>query len=238
MKVLIFVAAVLGAASMCTAITQDQVDQLMDLNFMFDILHKNYDHEINKAWTQQKHNMKVLNAQFLSRYGFNIDEMKTKEGEVLEAIEQRGEETGNPDSECIQSIRYGLTNAVGYANMNYAATVEEILFYFNQTNDSFFYPNVEIFHFQSNSFQWEILNALLEINPVADMSGLIRRLMADYYIILEMFEEAVNTLASDIREYDREFNRIRGSIFPTFQNVRDYFFFTCNSLKDSLSRCE
>lgn len=66
----------------------------MNLNFMFDILHKNYDHEINKAWVRQKHNMKVLNAQFLSRYGFNIDEMKTKEAEVLEAIEQRGQEIG------------------------------------------------------------------------------------------------------------------------------------------------
>jgi len=76
--------------------------------------------------------------------------------------------------------------------MNYAATVQEILFYFNQTNNVFFYPNVEVFHFQSNSFQWEILNALLEINPVADMDGLIRRLMADYYIILDMFEEAVS----------------------------------------------
>ena len=62
---------------------------------MFDILHKNYDHEINRAWNIQKHNMKVLNAQFLSRYGFNIDEMKTKEAEVLEAIDQRGEEIGN-----------------------------------------------------------------------------------------------------------------------------------------------
>lgn len=61
---------------------------------MFDVLHKNYDHEINKAWVKQKHNMNVLNAQFLSRYGFNIDEMKTKEAEVLEAIEQRGVEIG------------------------------------------------------------------------------------------------------------------------------------------------
>lgn len=78
--------------------------------------------------------------------------------------------------------------------MNYAATVEEIMYYFNQTNDSFFYPNVEVFHFQSNSFQWEILSALLEINPVADMDGLIRRLMADYYIILTMFEDAVSKL--------------------------------------------
>ncbi|XP_070507554.1 uncharacterized protein [Chironomus tepperi] len=238
MKGLIFLSAVFGAVLMCTAIRQDQIDQLMDLNFMFDVLHKNYDHEINKAWMQQKHNMKVLNAQFLSRYGFNIEEMKDKEATVLEAIEQRAQEIGDPNNECINTVRYGLTNAVGYANMNYAATVQEILYYFNQTNDVFFYPNVEVFHFQSNSFQWEILNALLEINPVADMDGLIRRLMADYYIILEMFQEAVNTLASDIREYDREFNRIRGSIFPTFQNVRDYFFFTCESLKDTLTRCE
>lgn len=61
---------------------------------MFDVLHKNYDHEINRAWTQQKHNMRVLNAQFLSRYGFTVDEMKVQEAAVLEAIVQRGEELG------------------------------------------------------------------------------------------------------------------------------------------------
>lgn len=89
------------------------------------------------------------------------------------------------------NLRQGLANAVDYANMNLAGEVQEIFFYFNQTNDSIFYPQVEIFHFQSNSFQWEILNALSSFNPVDDMSGLISRLLLDYYAILGLFENAI-----------------------------------------------
>jgi hypothetical protein len=61
---------------------------------LFDVIHKNYDNQINIKWNVQKHNMKVLNAQFLSRYGFTIEEVKDKEAEVLAAIDARGVEIG------------------------------------------------------------------------------------------------------------------------------------------------
>lgn len=71
-----------------------------------------------------------------------------------------------------------------------SATIQEIFVFFNETNDAFFYPNVEVYHFQSNSFQWLILSVLIDINPVTDMDGLIRKIAGDYYIMLEMYEEA------------------------------------------------
>lgn len=61
---------------------------------MFDSIHKNYDEQIRASWFRQKHNMNVYNAQFLSRYGFIVDQIKRREVEVLEAIERRGEEIG------------------------------------------------------------------------------------------------------------------------------------------------
>jgi hypothetical protein len=61
---------------------------------MFDVLHKNYDNQINIKWNVQKHNMKVLNAQFLSSYGFSVQGMKDKEAEVYAEIEARETEIG------------------------------------------------------------------------------------------------------------------------------------------------
>lgn len=180
---------------------------------MFDVIHKNYDNQINLAWNTQKHNMKVLNAQFLSRYGFTIEEVKDKEAEVLAAIEAHGQEIGkffssilmikfliskflflvlgNPNAECLNTTRLGLSNAVAYAGMNYMATVSEILFYFDDISSSFFYPLVEVLHFQSNSFQWEVLNVLQNINPVTDMDNLITRLREDYYVLILLYENAI-----------------------------------------------
>jgi hypothetical protein len=73
----------------CAAITEEEVTRLLELNFAFDVLHKNYDNQINRAWNTQKHNMRVVNAQFLSRYGFTVQEVKDRENEILLAIEQR-----------------------------------------------------------------------------------------------------------------------------------------------------
>jgi hypothetical protein len=67
---------------------------MLEMNALFDQLHKDYDTRIQSQWTIQKHNMNVYNAQFLSRYSFVVDQVKTREMEVLEAIQQRGQEIG------------------------------------------------------------------------------------------------------------------------------------------------
>ena len=66
----------------------------MELNSAFDLLHKNFDNIINVNWIQQKRNLDIYNAQFLSRYGFVVQEMKDREQIVLEAIELQGWDIG------------------------------------------------------------------------------------------------------------------------------------------------
>lgn len=61
---------------------------------MFEGIHQKYDFQIRTSWLRQKHNMNVYNAQFLSRFGFVVDQVKQREFEVLEAIQRRGEEIG------------------------------------------------------------------------------------------------------------------------------------------------
>lgn len=61
---------------------------------MFDLMHKNYENQINRSWMLQKRNLDIYNAQFLSRYGFVVQQVKDREFEVLEAIEARAQEIG------------------------------------------------------------------------------------------------------------------------------------------------
>lgn len=77
-----------------SSLNQTQVDRMLEMNSLFDELHKNYDIQIQSQWRIQKHNMNVYNAQFLSRYGFVVDQVKTREAEILEAIQLRGQEIG------------------------------------------------------------------------------------------------------------------------------------------------
>ncbi|KAG5671223.1 hypothetical protein PVAND_001432 [Polypedilum vanderplanki] len=227
----------LSVVTICTAITQNQILQLLELNSMFDVLHKNYDNQINLKWFTQKHNMKVINAQFLSRYGFSVQEVKDKEAEVLEAIEARGVEINNPNSECLNTTRSALANAIEYANMNFAGTVGEILYYFDEISSEFFYPVVEVLHMQSNEIQWEVLHALQHVNPVSDMDRLIQRLRDDYYVIVWLYENAIENMNVEIQRVQQNYNRVRSSIFPTFRNVAAYFNFNANMLIDTLPGC-
>lgn len=74
--------------------TEEQANRLLELNSMFDGLHRNYEDQINRSWFQQKRNLDVYNAQFLSRYGFVVQQVKDREDVVLAAVEARGQEIG------------------------------------------------------------------------------------------------------------------------------------------------
>lgn len=78
-----------------SSLTQNQANRMLELNSMFDSIHKKYDYQIRDSWFRQKHNLNVYNAQFLSRYGFIVDQVKEREYEVLDAIQKRGQEIGN-----------------------------------------------------------------------------------------------------------------------------------------------
>lgn len=61
---------------------------------MFDLMHKNYENQIQISWRSQKRNLDIYNAQFLSRYGFVVQRVKDREVEVLEAVDARAQEIG------------------------------------------------------------------------------------------------------------------------------------------------
>ena len=123
-----------------SSLTQNQANRMLELNSMFDSIHKKYDYQIRDSWFRQKHNMDVYNAQFLSRYGFVVDQVKQREYEVLDAIQKRGQEigeffmcnkknisikfiwfAGNQNSECLEGVRFSLTSAIDYAGLNFKA---------------------------------------------------------------------------------------------------------------------
>jgi hypothetical protein len=165
----------------------------------------------------------------------------------------------NTDSECLNTIRFSLENAAGYAGMNYMITAGEIVYYFNEISERDFYPLVQVLHYQSNSIQWSIVNALRSINPVTNMSQLIERLETDYATSVLMYELAISestikltnefiinsndfilflaNLQDELNLALREFNTVKSSIFPTFNSVKSYFLFTANYLADALNAC-
>lgn len=61
---------------------------------------------------------------------------------------------------------------------------------FNRISRSFFYPLIEVLHYQSNQIQWEVLNVLGRYNPVTQMSQFINRLEEDVYILGLLLEIA------------------------------------------------
>lgn len=91
-----------------SSLTQNQANRMLELNSNFDSIHKKYDYQIRDSWFRQKHNLNVYNAQFLSRYGFIVDQVKEREYEVLDAIQKRGQEIGNFSCEIRRNFELNL----------------------------------------------------------------------------------------------------------------------------------
>lgn len=124
---------------------------------------------------------------------------------------------GNPNAECLESARFSLTSVIDYAGLNFKSIHTVIFFFiylisykinlflqdiidnFNRISRGYFYPLIEILHYQSNQIQWEVLNVLGSFNPVTQMPQFINRLEDDYFIMVILYEMAIG-------EFKQKFN--------------------------------
>lgn len=179
----------------------------------------------------------MINAQLFSRLGFVNDEIKFKEQEVLRAIQARGQQINNPESECIAEAVSELENAIEYAGSNINGVIGETMFYLNEVEKDYFYPLIHVLQLESNTMQWSVLSELQRNNPVTSAAALIERLEGDYEVLLILYDISVRNIEREMSAMDDHMNDIKASMFPQLNGVRDYFTFTANVIRDSLPLC-
>lgn len=223
--------------SQSTALDEEEIFRMSELNSLFDTLHKNFDFRINKALRNQTSYLRIINAQLFSRVGFVKDEIKFKEMEVLRAIQRRGQEIGNQEAECIVEARMGIENSVEYAGYNINGINGETMFFVNQVENDYFYPLIHVLQFQSNLMQSTIISEIHRYNPVTQASRSIERLESDYEVLLVLYDISIRNIEREMSAMDDHMNDIKASMFPQLNSVRDYFNFTANIIRDNLPLC-
>ncbi|KAG5671222.1 hypothetical protein PVAND_001431 [Polypedilum vanderplanki] len=212
--------------SMSSSLNENQILQLLELNSMFDVLHKNYDNQINLKWNIQKHNMKVINAQFLSIYGFAVQEVQDMHDKYLREVEEVMNELGdlNPAQEQCFNRTVAMYNLFatqfGIMNANAVWTIKKS---FEEISARIFYPLIEKLHQESNSFQWKVLSALNDLNPISEIHDLLENLHKKYDEIILLYENAIENLQNEIQLTQMEFNQVRKNAYQVFEFNKNFY---------------
>lgn len=220
------------------ALNETAVFSITEFNSMFDVIHQNFDFRVNNAIAQQSENLKILNAQLLSRFGFVADEIREVERRVSESIVARGVNITAPDSECIQDALLSLENALDYAGYSLNGVLGEAIWSVNEIERTYFYPLMNILLFESNTYQWSVFAELHRFNPVTNIDSLLGRFEDDYEVAVFLYQFSIEQIASEFVSIERKMNEVKESMFPQMNGVRDYFTFTANFIEGDLPLCE
>lgn len=224
--------------SQTLALNETSVFRISELNSMFDVIHQNFDFRVNNAIRQQSENLKILNAQLLSRFGFVVDEIREVERRVSEAIVSRGLNISAPEAECIVDSALSLENALDYAGYSLNGVLGEAIWSVNEIEQTYFYPLMNILLFESNTYQWSVFAEMHRFNPVTNVESLVHRLEQDYEVALFLYQFSIEQIASEFVQIQRKMNEVKEFMFPQMNGVRDYFTFTANFIEGDLSLCE
>lgn len=205
---------------------------------MYDVLHRNFDFRINGGIRSQSLNVKIINAQLISRIGFVADEMKAVQNQTRAAIDNRAIQIENPDALCIADARASMQSAEYYVGYSVNGLVGEVMFYINQIEQYYFYPLIQVLQLESNIIQWTLLSEMHRYNPVTDIGRLITRLEDDYFVLLTLYEISVNNIIREMNQIENHVNtEVKQSMFPQLDAIRDYFAFSNQIIMNALTVC-
>lgn len=200
-------------------------------------MHQNFDLRTNIAIATQSSNLRMLNAQLISRLGFVSNEIVARRQEVLEMITARGEDIGDLEAICIlESIEY-LSNAADYASESINILMSEVMFYINDVELHYFYPLMRILQWESNIIQWSVKAEMHRFNPVTQTDLLTQRLEDDYLVVVALYTASISNIEFEVQSFDRRMNEVKQTMFPQLNGIRDYFGFTANFVQNNLAGC-
>lgn len=218
------------------ALTEEQLVHLLELNQSFDILHKNFDFRINNALRNTSMELKILQAQMISRLGFVVDEIRETENRTLATINAVESIEGH-DPECLEGLRESLQNAVEYVGSNIMISVGQAMSVINQVEATIFYPYIGILQRDSNIMQWMVLSELGRGNTVTNLNGIISTLEIDYVIVLALYQSAIQQIPAEMVRLHDHMDQVKESFFPELNSARDYFVFDANMIGNTAEIC-
>lgn len=189
------------------------------------------------ARVKQSSDERFLQAQFLSRLGNVVDEIRDLEFAAHRAIVNRGLEIGNTANECL--IVMDETLAIVFQDVGEEIReISKIMATdFGRLYDDVVYHFVATMEQQSTSYLNEVLLRISKENTVTKIQNIIGLLEIEkqvFEFLLPLVEDAI------VEEVDimfKEMNYLKAEVFPMFQYTIRYFNSTTTSILENLPNC-
>lgn len=190
-----------------------------------------------EARVKQASDERFLQAQFLSRIGSVVEEIRDIEFAVHRAIVNRGLEIGNTANECLIVMDETLAIVFQDVGEEIREIAKIMATDFARIHDDVFYHLVASMEQQSTSYLSEVLLRISNENTITKIQSIIGILEIEkqvFEFLLPLVEEAIE---EDVDIMFKEMNYLKAEVFPMFQYTIRYFNATTKSILDNLPNC-
>ncbi|EAT35942.1 AAEL011936-PA [Aedes aegypti] len=214
----------------------DELAVLTEFDRLFNQLHYDIDYKLRIYRMNHSRDLKNLNAQFISRYGFVITDIQHKKQQVKDAILEHALDIGDTQNPCIVEKNDEAIRRATQAARDLSVAAEKIYGDMATITRVYFYPIVKDFQQTSSEFQWAVLEVLSRDNAVTGLQLALADLSFKYMANANMVNRVVDNLDYELEGFQDIINSLRRGAFKEIDDIgRNYVFNMEQLLTDALT---
>lgn len=208
---------------------------LTEFDRIFNQLHYDVDYKLRVYRMNHSRDLKNLNAQFISRYGFVITDIQHLKQHVKDAILDHALDIGDTQNPCIVEKNDEAIRRATQAARDLSAAAEKAYGDLSTITRVYFYPIMKEFQQSSTALQWAVVEMLSRDNAVTGLQLALADLAFKYLENANKVDRVMGTLDYELEAFQSIINTVRRGVFKEIDDIgRNYIFNMEQLLADAL----
>lgn len=178
-----------------------------------------------------------VNARFLSRIGFIVEEIKDLQYQTQLEIEDRATEINNNEAECILTARSSLEASLADAGTVITSAAIELIKDLHILNEIAVHGVLDELELFVSRFDFKIFSTFGEMNTVTAMFTFLIMLESEIRNYGALFEYYVNEIYTELVIYDMLMEEVAGIVLPELDGGLQGFRNSAEIIRSSLVTC-
>lgn len=199
------------------------------------MLARQYDEMIASTRREMSHIVRMWNAQYLSRIGFTLQDIRNSVKEYTVQINERAENIGE-EQECVVRARDELVHYADTVGNNVGKSIEMA------RNSLYVYKNLVYYYLGElgtviDDFRLDMFNWLSKKNPMTNFEAIEEAIRTEYQLIEILFEMSVDEILDEIQQYMAYVQLSQAEVFENLFVHHGEFRFQGNGMIRRLYLC-
>lgn len=209
---------------------------LTEFDRLFNQLHYDVDYKLRIYRMDHSRDLKNLNAQFISRYGFVITDIQHTKQNVKDAILDHALDIGDTQNPCIVEKNDEAIRRATQAARDLSVAAEKAYGDLSTITRIYFYPVVKDFQQSSSELQWAVIEMLSRDNAVTGLQLALADLAFKYLANANKVDRVIDNLDYELEGFQEIINTVRRGVFKEIDDIgRNYVFNMEQLLTDALT---